>query len=157
MQDIIMSKQGVTQVMMTALAIVVAIIAVSALFPIVSRLIEGARGNMLSQDVSCNEIIGSLPITIKDICYMPYNEIKLKVERSLQSFVIPSITFSLDNGGENEKWLCTNNCRNCAILSPGETKFYYLSNSKLLANNSAVTIYAGDCIMERKDIVKPCA
>ncbi|MCU0642590.1 MAG: hypothetical protein MUF61_03400, partial [archaeon] len=92
---------------------------------------------------------------IIDACYTPDNEIKLKISRTMDNIGLSSIDFSLENNGKTRRWLCSDNCRNCQILQVGETKFYYLSVNEPI-NNAAVTLSAGECVIERKEITNPC-
>jgi hypothetical protein len=147
-----MNKKGISNVVATVVMIGISISAIAILFPIIQ---DAIRGPMLSPAVSCSDMTNFQPIKIRDICYNTKEEIKIKLERTFDSIDIPSLTFSLSNNGKIRKWSCSENCNNCQILSPGETKYYYLTIRESISN-AAVTLSAGECAIERQEITKPC-
>ena len=147
-----MNTKGIAPIVTTAITISLIVAAIAIVAPII---FDAIRGPMLSPVVSCSDMRTFQPVRMTDLCYTNQSEIKIKLERTFDDIDIPSLTFSLDSNGKLRKWLCSGSCYNCEILSPGETKYYYLTIGESLSN-AAVTLSAGECVIERQEVTKPC-
>lgn len=147
------NKKAISGVVATVITIGAVVAVMAILTPIILDLVKSP---MLSPAVSCNEILNSPPIILKDVCYDPSSkEIRVMLGRTFDSIEISSMTFSLNNNNKKRTWECSPNCRNCDIPDSGETKYYYLPIGEEL-NKAALTLSAGECALERKEVVTQC-
>ena len=147
------NRKGIAPIVSLAITISLIIAAMAIVGPMI---LDAIRGPMLSPAVSCNDMRTFQPVRMTDLCYTSESEVKIKIERTFDDIEIPSLTFSYDSAAGIRTWECSPACGNCEVLSPGETKFYYLTIGESVAN-AGVTLTAGECAVEHKEITKPCA
>lgn len=147
------NRKGVAPIVTTAIMISLIVAAMAILGPLI---LDAIRGPMLSPAVSCSDMRTFQPVRMTDICYTNESEIKIKIERTFDDIEVPSLTFSLDGGAGIRTWECSPACGNCEVLGPGETKYYYLTIGESIAS-AGVTLTAGECAVEHKEVTKPCA
>jgi hypothetical protein len=149
------NKKAITPLVSTIMIIGIAIILVSVAGILI---INAVRKPLLSPAVSCNELLSSSSVKIDDICYNEQtNELRVEIQRPLNSLELNSLSFELTNSGKTMKWTCGTGCSYCLVLQPGETKFYYLSPGEQMASDASLAISAEECLIERETITNKCS
>lgn len=150
MQNIIIGKGGVSQVIFSVFIIIIAIISVSILFLSINKIIKPS----LSPELSCIDLQIKKPILIKNACYNSKTEdIEITINRQINDqTTIKQITFLISSNEKNEKYSCGDNCLNCNLLEAGKTQIYYFKTE--LKDLNLVSVNYQGCLLDKKEINK---
>lgn len=142
--QIIKNKKAISGVVSSVIIILAGITAIALLSTYIINTIS------LSPQYSCTELQINEPISIKKSCYnRQTNDVELTLSRKLNDIKINSLGFSLLDGEEESKWLCSETCGNCNIPKAGSTKTYYFSSN---VKPNKIIISADSCALASSDV-----
>lgn len=140
----IKNKRALSTIVASLLVILLSITAVLAIW----ITIKGLTNNVaLSPEINCFDVKIQPPIKINSACYNPEKkQIELELKRNLEELNMNSISILSDS---NSEWQCSSTCGNCLILTPGETKTYFLNDE---TKPNEIIFKIENCIIEIKEI-----
>ena len=145
------NNRGISQVVAIAVLILLAIIAISALWVAVKPIVS------LSPELSCTQLQLSEPqvLSIEKACYdSSGGEVVLTLSRSLSSINDKTLDFSLAfEDGKINKYRCGEGCEGSSVLNRGETKKYFFAVDETPMQAS---ISVNSCSLETSDIEPSC-
>ncbi|OIO81552.1 hypothetical protein AUJ84_00805 [Candidatus Pacearchaeota archaeon CG1_02_32_132] len=146
----IKNKKGISEVISVVMIIMLTVSAAAIVFATVRSSIS-----QLSPGIDCTTHTISNTLSVKYACYdKELNRIELTIKRNINEDSISRADFKILGEGSSEELICGNTCGGCNLLSPGETKNYYLEELKI-KNPESVVLSVDGCTLE-KTTIRPC-
>jgi hypothetical protein len=142
------SKKSLSEIITLIILILVSMVAMIVIYQFINK-----EATSLSPENSCAEFSINKILELNKVCYNENTgDIEAEISRYDSNINIDKIGFMLDSNSETKKWeCCLDNCDNCQILNPGETKTYYMSLNEFNPN-SKLLIYSSSCLISEKKI-----
>ncbi|MBS3099764.1 hypothetical protein J4463_00935 [Candidatus Pacearchaeota archaeon] len=144
-----LDKKAISNIVVTILIIFLAISSITILAVFLSKYVK----ENTDYEKSCISMQLKDPIKIESACFNKSSqETKTSLIRNENSPEINFLVFELKKGELINKFVCSSDCKNCAILPKGNSKSYYVDSSEQFEK---VHLSIGNCPIAEKEII-PC-
>jgi len=149
-KNIRLNKKGLSEIITTALFILMAVVAVGLIWFAVHNLINKVYFSPSSFQ-NCLDIQMEKIVSIKNACYNTNtSDVEITILRQPSQINIESLNFIINlNNGDVIKYNCGSGCSNCRLLSESQEKTYYAYLNNI---PDSVKVAVSNCILDEKKL-----
>jgi hypothetical protein len=147
-------KKAISDVIAEVFLISMAIAAVGIISSLILPYITKSAN--LSPAVSCIDLRGFPPITIKDACFNKNSgDAEVIFQRTAKELDISMLSFVIREGQNALSFKCDNLCSNCEIIKSGKVKTYFF-NFPSFKEKASLSFSINGCEVGSTEISRVC-